>query len=81
MSPARDTIELRHLPAQNLLLSPLSQTNEHDDSPRDDGRFDAHHGVIIDSQVSEQQLCPADGGAAAWRFLFGAFMVEALQWG
>ena len=29
----------------------------------------------------EQQLRPVDGGAAAWRFVFGAFMVEALQWG
>ena len=29
----------------------------------------------------ELQLRSVDGGTAAWRFLFGAFMVEALQWG
>ena len=26
-------------------------------------------------------LPQADGGPAAWRFLFAAFMVEAFQWG
>lgn len=28
-----------------------------------------------------QTLAPADGGAAAWKFLFSAFVVEALLWG
>ena len=26
-------------------------------------------------------LPPSDGGASAWKFLFGAFIVEAFQWG
>lgn len=28
-----------------------------------------------------QQLKPADGGIAAWKVLFAAFMFEALLWG
>jgi hypothetical protein len=29
----------------------------------------------------EQELAPVDGGSAAWRLLFAAFMFETLLWG
>lgn len=34
-----------------------------------------------DPRGLDQQLEPADGGAAAWKVLFAAFMFEALLWG
>jgi hypothetical protein len=33
------------------------------------------------TRVVEQQLEPADSGAAAWRLLGAAFVFEALFWG
>ena len=33
------------------------------------------------AESSEQGIPRADGGLAAWRFLFAAFMMEAIQWG
>ena len=32
-------------------------------------------------EKDEQRLPPTDGGAGAWKFLFGAFIVEALMFG
>jgi len=83
MFTATDTIELRHLPARSRL------SRSHQDSTfdkekgasRDEDHIPPHLDEQTACQGSEQQLHPADGGAAAWRFLFGAFMVEALQWG
>ncbi|KAL9586847.1 MAG: hypothetical protein Q9203_003724 [Teloschistes exilis] len=42
--------------------------------------------LVIDSAMAafdggDQNLPPIDGGPAAWRFIFGAFMMEAFQWG
>ncbi|KAL8706945.1 MAG: hypothetical protein Q9201_000106 [Fulgogasparrea decipioides] len=34
-----------------------------------------------DLEKLEAQLPPVDGGAAAWKFLFGAFMIEAFTFG
>ena len=34
-----------------------------------------------DVEKLERQLPPADGGTAAWKFLFAAFMIEALLFG
>ena len=34
-----------------------------------------------ESEGVEQQLEPADGGAAAWRVLFAAFIFEAILFG
>ena len=39
------------------------------------------NGQSNDFQGINQQLKPADGGAAAWKVLFAAFMFEALLWG
>lgn len=36
---------------------------------------------INETQGPDQQLAPADSGAAAWRVLFAAFVFEALLWG
>jgi hypothetical protein len=33
------------------------------------------------SRRREQQLAPVDGGSAAWKLLFAAFMFETLLWG
>lgn len=33
------------------------------------------------AESSEQAIPRADGGLVAWRFLFAAFMMEAIQWG
>ena len=30
---------------------------------------------------SDDKIPPMDGGVAAWKFLAGAFVMEALQWG
>lgn len=30
---------------------------------------------------TEQELAPVDGGSAAWRLLFAAYMFETLLWG
>ena len=38
-------------------------------------------GQVDDNNHQWQQLPPIDGGIAAWKLLFGAFMVEALVWG
>ncbi|KAL9576540.1 MAG: hypothetical protein Q9212_007013 [Teloschistes hypoglaucus] len=42
--------------------------------------------LVTDSEMAavdpeDQNLPPMDGGPAAWRFIFGAFMMEAFQWG
>ncbi|KAL8627062.1 hypothetical protein Q9189_007230 [Teloschistes chrysophthalmus] len=42
--------------------------------------------LVSDSEMAvvdpeDQNLPPIDGGPAAWRFIFGAFMMEAFQWG
>ena len=34
-----------------------------------------------DAEAIEQQLPPVDSGPAAYRFLLGAFIIEAFQWG
>lgn len=34
-----------------------------------------------DVEKLERQLPPVDGGIAAWKFLFAAFMIEALLFG
>ena len=34
-----------------------------------------------DPSFDHQDIPPADIGLAAWRFLFGAFVIEALLWG
>ena len=49
-----------------------------DDSNSNDGR-----GATIDGAVVHggHQLPPIDGGVAAWKVLFGAFVFEALLWG
>ena len=41
------------------------------------------HSVLSneESASNDQGLPRADGGLAAWRFLFAAFMMEAFQWG
>ena len=41
---------------------------------------DGHAGLGNGERV-EQQLEPADGGAAAWKILWGAFMFEAVLFG
>ena len=33
------------------------------------------------AESSEQAIPRADGGLVAWKFLFAAFMMEAIQWG
>ncbi|KAJ6780997.1 hypothetical protein PWT90_09038 [Aphanocladium album] len=44
---------------------------------------DAGNDILHDDAESrfEQQLAPVDGGMAAWRLLFAAFMFEACLWG
>ena len=32
-------------------------------------------------EAADQELPQTDGGLAAWKFLFGGFMIEAFQWG
>lgn len=39
------------------------------------------NGLLDENQGIDQQLQPADRGAAAWKVLFAAFMFEALFWG
>ena len=41
----------------------------------------AEQGQNDEQGVIEQQLLPVDGGPAAWKLLFGAFVFEALLWG
>lgn len=48
--------------------------------------FQSHRSAAPEEDREEaeslvQTLAPADGGAAAWKFLFSAFVVEALLWG
>ncbi|KAI4274557.1 MAG: hypothetical protein LQ337_003854 [Flavoplaca oasis] len=38
-------------------------------------------GDLINYEGVAQQLKPADGGIAAWKVLFAAFMFEAMMWG
>lgn len=38
-------------------------------------------GEPTNSGGMEQELAPVDGGPAAWRLLFAAFMFETLLWG
>ena len=43
---------------------------------------DTPHDFVPDAiEAVDHHLPQADGGPAAWRFLFAAFMVEAFQWG
>lgn len=48
--------------------------------------FQTHRSAVHEADQEEaeslvQTLAPADRGAAAWKFLFSAFVVEALLWG
>lgn len=36
---------------------------------------------LTDRGGTEQELAPVDGGLAAWKMLFAAFMFETLLWG
>ena len=74
--------ELQHLPAQGH--SPLIIRQFQVAKNLDQSGTNANHTLPrehTEVESPEQQLCPVDGGVAAWRFLFGAFMIEALQWG
>lgn len=83
MSSATEAIVLRHVAAYSISSSLHRglHVDQSEDPSRNDGDLHAHLDGRGDSQPTEQQLHPADGGTAAWKFLFGAFMVEALQWG
>ena len=60
-----------HRPRPVALAPQASSTSEHLAQPPDDD---------ISAQASSQ-LPPVDGGVAAWRFLFAAYIGEALLWG
>ena len=83
MSSVTEVIELRHVAANNISSSVHRDlhVDQSEDPSRDDCDLHAHLDGRADSQPTKQQLYPADVGNAAWKFLFGAFMVEALQWG
>ena len=82
MSTSTDIIELRQLSPQGLPSSDIRelQADNHLGPSRNNFDFSLRKDQM-NGQSLEQQLFPADHGAAAWRFLFGAFMIEALQWG
>ena len=43
---------------------------------------DTHeNGLLDETRGNDQQLKPADRGAAAWKVLLAAFVFEALFWG
>ena len=50
-------------------------TNRSQEGLSEQARQSGHDGGI------EQQLAPADGGAAAWKVLCAAFTFEAVLWG
>lgn len=61
--------------------SQLQRATDRADSSKQSTR-DTPHGSVPDTiEAVDHHLPPADGGPAAWRFLFAAFMVEAFQWG
>ena len=57
------------------------QSGRGDAASLDGNNHPVHLAGLMNAGLVEQRLSLVDGGAAAWRFLFGAFMVEALQWG
>jgi hypothetical protein len=61
------TLELQNRSPLPLTEPPLRQSND----------LENPQNVII----IEQNLAPADKGAAAWRLLGAAFVFEALLWG
>jgi len=67
-----EIIEMNSLELQNRIALPLTEP-----SLRQSNDGENPHNVVI----IEQNLAPADKGAAAWRLLGAAFVFEALLWG
>ena len=72
------TIEL-DTPSYHLVNS--SRPPTHISSLRQHGEIHVRSPAESDTEATGHQLPPVDSGPAAWRFLFGAFMIEAFQWG
>ena len=71
----------------SIALGDIAAQPSIDDSSRNYGRGSTvesgvlHEGHDAEGGTSGHQLPPIDGGAAAWKALFGAFVFEALLWG
>jgi len=83
------TTELEILPARILPVPALlhsvednpSQRNKIDRMLGSNERTNPSPSPRHDAEAIDQALPRVDGGPAAWKFLFGAFMIEAFQWG
>lgn len=79
--------ELESLPVPTVPL-PNSLQSVEDRQDRSNGRspsIPSHQSPPLhphpDPENLSRPLPPVDGGPQAWKFLFGAFMIEAFQWG
>ncbi|KAL8644066.1 MAG: hypothetical protein Q9226_007955 [Calogaya cf. arnoldii] len=68
--------------AETQTMSIALENQEASVSRIHDGELQSNNtGDLINHQSHVQQLKPADGGIAAWKVLFAAFIFEAILWG